>query len=140
MDWPSAGFFRELLQRHPRAKFILTHRSPESWADSFGATVYKLVGELDRAPPEMRDWLRMATQVIEKTGFPPGLEREDLMAAFVVHNEAVKSTIPAEQLLVYEVKQGWEPLCAFLDKEVPPDPFPRTNDRAEFWELVTGQR
>ena len=89
-------------------------------------------------PPEMLDWLTMGEGVIAKTGFPLGLSRDELLAAFVAHNEAVQATIPAEQLLVFEVKQGWEPLCGFLGVEVPDEPFPRTNDRAEFWDLVTG--
>ena len=52
------------------------------------------------------------------------------------HNEAVKETIPASQLLVFEVKDGWEPLCTFLGVPVPDEPFPRTNNREEFWDLV----
>ena len=43
--------------------------------------------------------------------------------------------------VVYEVKDGWEPLCAFLGKRVPDTPFPKTNNRQEYWELarmVTG--
>jgi hypothetical protein len=139
VDWPTACFYRELHQAYPTAKFILTHRSPESWADSFGATIYKLVADKDKAPPETQDWLEMAAGVITKTGFPGGLDREGLVKAFVAHNEAVKKAIPANQLLVYEIKDGWEPLCKFLGKSVPSEPFPRTNDRAEFWDRVTGK-
>ncbi len=50
--------------------------------------------------------------------------------------EAVQETIPASQLLVFAVKDGWEPLCTFLDRPVPDSPFPRTNDRQEFWDIV----
>ncbi|WP_407643975.1 sulfotransferase [Dongia deserti] len=35
VDWPTAGFYRELSAAYPSAKFILTHRSAESWAQSF---------------------------------------------------------------------------------------------------------
>lgn len=140
VDWPTAGFFRELYQAYPQAKFILTDRSPESWADSFGETIYKLMAGKDEAPPEMRDMLEMATAVVNKTGFPPGLDRDALIKAFNAHNDAVKNTIPAKQLLVYQVKEGWEPLCEFLGKPVPAEPFPRTNDRAEFWEHAAGEK
>lgn len=139
VDWPTAGFFRELHKAYPSAKFVLTHRSPESWADSFGETIYKLIAGRDQAPPEMQDWLEMATGVVSKTGFPMGLDRDGLIKAFNAHNEAVKNVIPAKQLLVYQVKDGWEPLCQFLGKPVPIDPFPRTNDRAEFWDRVAGK-
>ena len=139
VDWPTAAFFRELINAYPSARFILTHRSPESWADSFMGTIYKLIADRDQAPPELKEWLEMVNGIVSKTGFPGGLEREDLMKAFVAHNEAVKKTIPASQLLVYEVKEGWEPLCAFLGVPVPDEPFPRTNRREEFWDLVASK-
>ena len=44
------------------------------------------------------------------------------------HNDEVKALIPKEQLLVYDVREGWEPLCKFLDVAVPDEPFPRLND------------
>ena len=55
---------------------------------------------------------------------------------YSAHNDAVKSTIPDDRLLVFEVKDGWAPLCEFLGVPVPDEPFPRTNDRSEFWDLV----
>jgi hypothetical protein len=136
VDWPTAAFFRELILAYPSAKFVLTHRDPENWADSFGETIYKLLAEKDHAPPHMRDWLAMAGEVLAKSGFVAGMNREALIKGFIAHNDAVKAAIPASQLLVYEVKEGWAPLCAFLGAPVPADPFPRTNSRIEFWDLV----
>jgi hypothetical protein len=138
VDWPTAGFFRELHSEYPSAKFILTVRSPESWAASFGATIYKVLAGKDDAPPEMRDWLKMANNVIAKSGIGSFLDADGLMKAFTDHNEAVKSSIPADQLLVFEVKEGWKPLCEFLDLPVPDEAFPRTNNREEFWDLIPG--
>lgn len=137
VDWPTAGFFRELAAAYPSAKFILTVRSPESWADSFSQTIHKFVAERERVRAEMLPWIDMVVRVLGKTGFPDDLGVAALREAFIAHNEAVKATIPAEQLLVYEVKDGWEPLCEFLGVPMPDEPFPRTNDRGEFWELVT---
>lgn len=139
VDWPTACFFRELIEAYPSAKFILTQRNPENWADSFGATIYKLLAGRDQGPPEMRAWLDMVDGVIARTGFPAGLDRDGLIDGFVAHNDAVKSAIPASQLLIYEVKEGWAPLCKFLDMPIPDEEFPRTNDRAEFWDRVTGK-
>lgn len=139
VDWPTAGFFRDLVNVYPSARFVLTLRNPETWADSFAATIYKLLAGRDQGPPEMKAWLDMADGVIAKTGFPAGLDLEGLVAGFVAHNEAVKATIPANRLLVFEVKEGWGPLCEFLDAPVPGEAFPRTNDREEFWDRVTGK-
>ena len=139
VDWPTACFFRELVREFPSAKFVLTQRDPERWADSFSATIYKLLAGRGQAPDEMRAWLEMASDVIARTGFPAGLDRDELTQAFIAHNDAVKKTIPANQLLVFEVKDGWEPLCTFLDVPVPAGEFPRTNHREEFWDRVNGE-
>jgi hypothetical protein len=139
VDWPTACFFRELAQEYPQAKFILTLRDPARWADSFDATIYKLLAGKNEAPEEMRAWLEMASAVIAKTGFPPGLNRNELVHAFNSHNDAVREAIPGDRLLVFEVKEGWLPLCDFLDVPVPDTDFPRTNHREEFWDRVNGK-
>ena len=52
---------------------------------------------------------------------------------FIRHNAMVQAEVPTERLLVYEVTQGWEPLCNFLGVPLPGDePFPRVNDSAAF--------
>ena len=49
-------------------------------------------------------------------------------AVYDGHNKEVKELIPRNQLLIYDVRDGWEPLCRFLDVPVPNDAFPRLND------------
>lgn len=139
VDWPTAGFFHELALEYPTAKFVLTVRDPERWADSFNATIYKLLGSIDEAPQEKRAWLQMATEVIAKTGFPLGLDHDELVQAFNSHNKAVEEAVPASRLLVFEVKNGWRPLCNFLEVPIPTTDFPRTNHREEFWDRVNGK-
>lgn len=139
VDWPTACFFRELLKEYPKARFVLTLRDPERWAASFAATIYKLLEGKDQAPQEMQAWLDMASRVIARTGFPPGLEHDGLVKAFNAHNEAVKETIPASQLLIFDVREGWAPLCDFLEVPIPDGDFPRTNHREEFWDRVNGK-
>lgn len=134
VDWPTATFFRELNAAYPKAKFILTVRSPESWVESFSSTIFKLLDMKSEMPAELQDWLAMGIAVIEKAGFRQGMDKPALARAFNAHIEAVKKTIPADRLLVYQVKEGWGPLCAFLGKPVPSEDFPRSNDRGEFWE------
>jgi|AntRauTorckE6833_2_1112554.scaffolds.fasta_scaffold16642_2 hypothetical protein len=136
VDWPTAAFYKELYTNYPNAKFILTHRSKESWAESFGSTIYKLLTDREKAPAPVQEWLNMVVKVIEKSGFSMGLDFEGLSERYEAHNKAVRDLIPAKQLLVYQVKEGWEPLCKFLNVETPADEFPRTNNREEFWDLV----
>ena len=63
--------------------------------------------------------------------------RERTIELFNQHNAAVKACVPAEKLLVYEVKEGWEPLCRFLGVPVPDGkPFPRLNDRQTFKDRI----
>lgn len=140
VDWPTSAFFRELTAAYPSAKFVLTVRNPDSWVESFMETIYKVMAGLDQMPQPRQAWGEMAVGVITKSGFPVGLDRSQIMAAFVAHNEAVRATIPAHRLLTYQVKDGWEPLCTFLGVPVPAGPFPRTNDRGEFWERVAGRK
>ncbi|MBK0399946.1 hypothetical protein H0I76_12160 [Limibaculum sp. M0105] len=139
VDWPTAGFFRELHAAYPTAKFVLTVRNPESWQASFEETIYKLLALPDLVPEHARPWHEMCVSVVARTGFPLGLDAAALRQRFEAHTEAVKAAIPADQLLVYQVKEGWGPLCAFLGVPEPDAPFPRTNDRAEFWDRVSGK-
>jgi hypothetical protein len=54
------------------------------------------------------------------------------MEAFERHTQQVKESLPPEKLLVFDVKEGWEPLCRFLGVAVPDKPFPRLNDTESF--------
>ncbi|MEQ8704454.1 MAG: sulfotransferase [Phaeodactylibacter sp.] len=136
VDWPTAAFYKELYAAYPKARFILTHRSKKSWAESFGSTIYKLLAEREKAPAPVQEWLNMVVKAIGKSGFPMNLDFEGLAERYEAHNQAVRSFIPSEQLLVYQVKEGWDPLCEFLGVATPATAFPRTNNREEFWELV----
>ena len=42
--------------------------------------------------------------------------------------EHVKRTVPPNRLLVFESKQGYEPLCKFLNVPIPEEPYPFVND------------
>lgn len=140
VDWPTAAFYKELYAAYPEARFILGVRDPHTWAESFEATIHRLTFRTEDPPEAFREWLAMVRRVIARTPIPADTDLEGLAAAFRAHTEAVKATIPADQLLVYDIKEGWAPLCAFLDRPVPDAPFPRTNDRSEFWALIESLR
>jgi len=139
VDWPTAAFLRDLAGVYPLAKFVLTLRDADTWAESFSKTIYKLVSERGQAPAPMHPLLRMIDGVVRRTGLSEGLDAAALARAFVSHNEEVKATIPASRLLTYQVTEGWEPLCRFIGTPVPREPFPHTNRRNEFWANVAAK-
>ena len=47
---------------------------------------------------------------------------------FTEWREQVEREIPPDRLLVFQVKDGWGPLCQFLDLPVPEEDFPNVND------------
>lgn len=128
VDHPGCLFYRELAAVHPRAKVILTVRDPNDWFDSTQATVFSPTMRARVADPLFKEFL---------TGtvwgpFGDGIDdRRFMVEAFHRHSAEVKQAIAADRLLVFEVSQGWEPLCRFLGLAVPTTPFPRVNSRAE---------
>lgn len=122
-------------------KVILTIRSPESWYESIkNALQYSFQKPRDvESGCRMEMFLKMCT-VIPFDGIladPKYFEdKEKLMKLFNDHNEEVKRVIPASHLYIMELGSGWEGLCKFLDKDIPNEPYPRTNSTKEFKELV----
>lgn len=147
-DLPSALFWRELAQAYPEAKVLLTVRDPERWYDSASQTIFNLKGIklnqlLMRAAspvmPEAGAFKRMGDNVLNLTKLPFDGRFEDkahAISVFERHNEEVKAGVPAEKLLVYEVKEGWGTLCEFLGVEVPQKPFPHLNESQNFEEVM----
>jgi hypothetical protein len=137
VDFPSSIFYRELAEKYPHAKVVLTVRSSDSWYKSASETIFAIgkatPGWLRNVAPHlgrifhMHDKLLWERTFDRKTDDPKYAKR-----VYERHNAAVKAAIPADRLLVYEVKDGWGPLCAFLGKPVPETPFPNVNDTAEF--------
>lgn len=132
VDYPTAAYWKELADFYPASKVIHTVRDPEDWFESTQATIFRTGGHADTA---------MATDSVQGEFFrsfvkPPLRDhlhdRDFLIDYFLRHTEAVKAAISPDQLLVYEVGDGWEPLCEFLGVPVPSDPFPSQNNRAEF--------
>jgi Sulfotransferase domain len=50
VDWPGCAFYRELMERYPDAKVLLSVRDPEQWYESTRNTVYKLTKLIGRSP------------------------------------------------------------------------------------------
>ncbi len=149
-DWPGGYFYKELLEDFPDAKVLLSVRDPERWEPSFRETIVDmcygeslirlLASARAKVDPTYEAYLALVDRMFWREGgsFPHGHTPEDLIEGFKAHNEAVKQFVPADQLLVWEVGDGWEPLCDFLEVPVPPEPRPHANDRATFLDRVIG--
>ena len=70
------------------------------------------------------------------TGFFGGDFHGTHRTAFEQHYKRIKRVVPKERLLVYDIRDGWDPLCRFLGHGVPATPFPCANSVATF----TGRR
>ncbi|KAI9032984.1 P-loop containing nucleoside triphosphate hydrolase protein [Hyaloraphidium curvatum] len=132
VDMPYA--FDELLRLHPDAKFILTVRDPESWWRSYWKALwsidyYRLILDMDGAKPdrepEFLDWLG---HELRRTYGPHKFSKELALQFLKTYEDHVKASVPPSQLLVFDVKSGWGPLCDFLGVPVPDVPFPRINE------------
>lgn len=138
VDFPGCIYYPELMQLYPSARVILSVRDPESWWESARNTIYEISNGIPmrwmaRFNPVAGPMMVVANRLIWERLFGGRfLDKPYALQVFRDYNEQVKRTVPAEKLLVYEVKQGWGPLCAFLDVPVPQVPFPKVNDTAEF--------
>lgn len=134
VDWPGARYWRELAACYPDAKVILTVRDADAWFDSVQATIAKfLAGRGTYEDAHMNGVARMAHQLIVEGVFDGRMfERAYATALFKAHIAEVQASIPATRLLTFDVRQGWEPLCAFLNVPVPGISFPRLNSSRQF--------
>jgi len=145
VDWPGGYFYRELMDFYPDAKVLLSVREDEAWEQSMRETVWavrngeSLIRLLSSAQghinPQWQGFLDMIDGLLwqGKGTFAAGhAEPRQLIDTMNRHVEKVKSTVPPERLLVWSVKEGWGPLCEFLELPVPEEPFPHINDRTEF--------
>jgi Sulfotransferase domain len=147
VDWPACTFYEELMRQHPEAKVILSVRDPEPWYQSTRSTIYELSMLIERSTISRLIFgvislfifggfaggrSGMANEIIWQGTFHGRFEDKPYATdVFERHNEEVKRRVPPERLLVYEVKEGWGPLCEFLGVPEPEEPFPRLNDTAQ---------
>lgn len=126
VDWPSAYYWRELMEHYPDAKVLLTLRSPESWWNSYSQTIVKHVaGERGTG-----SWID--TVIAEKIMGGRPDDRDVAIAAFNANTAAVRAAVPPARLIVHEVGDGWGPLCEGLRLPVPADDYPKSNSTEEF--------
>jgi len=136
VDFPVCLFYKQLINIFPEAKFILTLRDFDTWYISTANTIYKVPSILpdwfERVVYPIRMFIVMQVNLIWVGLFKNNFsDRDSTKLVYYEHIESVKKIIPADKLLIYNVKEGWEPLCEFLDVDVPDIPFPKVNDTVE---------
>jgi len=127
VDYPGARYWRELAAHYPHAKVLHTVRDPDQWFESTQATIFAADGPTTQPGPFSEFFATILKDFGDKLH-----DRAFMADYFRRHTETVVRTIPAERLLVYQVGEGWEPLCKFLGVPVPAEPFPSENSRADF--------
>lgn len=144
-DWPASLFAEELIKAYPKAKVILSVRDDATaWYRSFGSTVWEFQRRkffpqgllerfwyynLPRGPTDEMYGLVMSNTPLRT--FPTRGKQW-----YLDHNQKVRDLVDPKNLLEFNAKQGWEPLCKFLEKEVPAVAYPKANETAVFTRIV----
>ncbi|XP_020900690.1 uncharacterized protein LOC110239317 [Exaiptasia diaphana] len=133
-DIHSCFFWKEIKTSFPNSKVILMERdSVDLWVKSiqhtqilfeqtFVSLLWMRLGFV--ITPTGRKWKEFSRQFVKRMEF---FNEQKLPTLYNEHNARVKNEIPRDDLLIYNIKQGWEPLCEFLDLEVPDVQFPCIN-------------
>lgn len=144
-DDPCCLFIDELLSAYPNAKVILTTRDRTAWLHSMQSFILQILSWrsmrlLSYLDPEFtgpyQALLNRTTTVLSQ-GQPPCAPSSvpALLASFDSHYERVRTAVPADRLLEFHPRMGWEPLCEFLGVEVPEEAFPHLNSGSEAMKL-----
>jgi len=151
VDFPGSYYWRELMDHYPDAKVLLSVRSAESWVESMHNTIadiwfgdslmHHVVQARYHVDPDFAAWLDVLHDMWVKAEImvPSKADPQAMAAEMERWNQTVIDTVPADRLLVWNPKDGWEPLCELLDLPVPSEPVPNVNDTENFQKnLMTG--
>jgi hypothetical protein len=146
VDWPTSFYYRELVEAYPDAKVVLSVRDPLRWEQSMRQTIWDtLAGDsvfrfLSHAATKVNErWCRyidLMSEMWEVHGTFDDDANDELHKSMDRHVEAVRNNIPADRLLVWEVREGWGPLCEFLEVDEPDAPFPHLNDTLVYQDRI----
>ena len=147
LENPTCEIYHDILDRFPDAKVVLTVRdTKEKFETSWKTLLDTMVVTEKRFRwnfPSFFTWIPLFSQLkkiryfmgtthlkLEPGSLTHGWREKSegwLAEQYERHNQDVIDHIPAGQLLIFNVKQGWKPLCEFLECEIPRDePFPHS--------------
>jgi hypothetical protein len=150
VDFPCYPWYKEHMKRYPDAKVILTVRDFESWYKSVTNTVLTAGPQTPGEKIKMMGKLLTSSRARQVVGvikffkfkfFTKEFEGQFEDKAYAeakwnAHIEEVKRVVPKEKLLIYDVRDGWKPLCEFLGVPEPPEPLPHLNKKENFKEML----
>ena len=139
VDWPGAHVWRELAAAFPLAMVVHSVRPEDLWWNSFSKTIDKLGTTYQQLPllPHITQMMDAAFEMIGKQTFGCNrAERASVLVAYNLRTKQVLEAIASERLLVFDVAEGWEPLCRFFRVPVPDVAFPHRNLPADFWDVL----
>lgn len=135
-DLPACAFAEELINAYPDAKVILTNRSIDSWYTSCVGTICNsmtspllyFMGFFDTEV--MGKWTPM-TRALFKGVFDGDFEKNG-KKVYEEQYALVRRIVPKDRLLEFDIGEGWDRLCDFLEVPVSKEPYPRINEAASF--------
>lgn len=149
VDYPGARYFRQITDFYPDSKIIHTYRDPEEWYESAVKTILKAGGLTIKqyirfaAHFTVSDEVRKRLPVLiynkklMKLEFGNDInDKRKIIKKFEQHTEEVIKKIDSSRLLICNIKEGWEPICKFLNVPVPSEKFPHSNTHDEFYKKV----
>jgi len=137
VDWPTSAYYKELADYYPDSKIVLSVRNADSWYESTRNTIFIISTAVPWwmliLSPKKRKVFQMINNTIWQGVFSGRFkDRQYAIDIFNQHIEEVKAAIPEHRLLIHEAKEGWKPLCEFLGKPIPDEPYPRVNEAIGF--------
>lgn len=152
VDFPCAIFYDEILNENPSAKVILTVRdNAATWYKSSINTIFKAYKLLDCWAIKLFANYFICRNKYERIGAK--LVLDEIWLKFFegeFENEQktigkyddwiinVKKNVPSNQLLIFNVKEGWKPLCNFLGQKIPNCDYPHSNEYNSFQKKYIG--
>lgn len=125
-DLPAAVLYRELSERFPNARFILTLRDLDAWLGSSEKHFSREHHEATKAQALFQDAVALYCYKYGR----PWFERDSFVATYRQHEKEVRDFFAgSSRFLTLDIgaDDGWPKLAGFLERDIPEMPFPKSN-------------